>query len=70
MKVSDVNVFDEERTWINRVTSEIVFQPLHPDTSAPLHEERVIEVRKQPKSHLKFYQEMSLIEYIALETSR
>ena len=35
------------RSWrsefgINRVASEIVFQPLHQDNSAPLHEERVV----------------------------
>ena len=26
----------KERIWINRVASEIVFQPLHPDTGALL----------------------------------
>ena len=38
--VSDVNVSDEERIWINCVASEIVFQSSHPDTGAPLYEER------------------------------
>ena len=33
-----------ERIWIDHVASEIVFLPLHPDTSAPLLEERVIAV--------------------------
>ena len=32
----------EERTWSKRIASEVVFQPLLPDTGAPLHEERVI----------------------------
>ena len=32
MNVSGVKVFDEERTWVNRVTCEIVFQPVS-DTS-------------------------------------
>ena len=54
--MSDVNASDEERTWINRVTSEIVFQPLHLDTGAPLHEERVIAVREEPSLHLELYQ--------------
>ena len=30
------------RIWINRVASESVFLPVHPNTSALLHEERVI----------------------------
>ena len=30
----------KERIDINRVAREIVFQPLHPDTGAPLLEER------------------------------
>ena len=41
--VSDVKASDEERIWINRVASEIVFQALHPDTGAPLYEECGIE---------------------------
>ena len=32
MHVSDVKAFDEERTWVNRVTCEIVVQPV---TDAP-----------------------------------
>ena len=32
MNVNNVKVFDEERTWVNRFTCEIVFQP---DTDAP-----------------------------------
>ena len=31
----------KERIDIERVAREIVFQPLHPDTGAPLLEERV-----------------------------
>merc|ERR1712136_735327 len=46
----------EGANWINRVASEIVFQPLHPDTGAPVHEERVIAVREEPNLHLEFYQ--------------
>ena len=34
MNVSDVKASDDERTWINRVTSDVVSQPLHPDTGA------------------------------------
>ena len=37
------NTLMKERIWINRVC-EIVFQPLLPDTGAPLHEERVMAV--------------------------
>ena len=32
----------EGRIWISCVASEIVFQPLHPDTGALLHGERVV----------------------------
>ena len=32
----------KERIWINRVASDIVFQLLHPDTGALLHDGRVI----------------------------
>ena len=46
----------KERTWINRVTSEIEVQPLHPDTGGPVHAERVIAVREEPKMHLGLYQ--------------
>ena len=53
--VSDVKAYDEERTWINRVTSEIVFQPLHRGTSAPVHEERVMAVLVEPNLHFELY---------------
>ena len=46
MDVSDVKAFDEQRNWINCVTCEIVFQPLHPEAAAPVHEERVIAIRE------------------------
>ena len=62
MDVSDVMASDEERTWINRVTSEIVFQPLHPDTGAPVHEERVIAVREEPNCTLSSTSVISLME--------
>merc|ERR1711916_348573 len=41
MTIKANNKIVKERIWINRVASEIVFQPLHPDTGAPLHEERL-----------------------------
>ena len=44
-----------EKLWTNRVASEIVFQFLHLDTGAPLHEERVTAVREKPNLHLEFY---------------
>jgi hypothetical protein len=56
MTIKANNKIMKERIWINRVASEIVFQPLHPDTGAPLHEERVIAVREEPNLHLEFYQ--------------
>ena len=49
------NTLVKERLWTNRVASEIVFQSLHPDTGAPLHEERVTAVREEPNVHLEFY---------------
>ena len=36
------NTFMKERIWFNCVTSEVVFQPLHPDTGVLLHDGRVI----------------------------
>ena len=49
------NTLVKERLWINRVASEIVFQSLHPNTGAPLHEERVTGVREEANLHLEFY---------------
>ena len=46
MDVSDVKAFDEQRNWINCVTCESVFQPLHPEVGAPVHEERVTAIRE------------------------
>ena len=39
-----------ERIWINPVSSKILKQPLESDTDAQLHEERVASVRKQAES--------------------
>ena len=44
----------EERTWTNRVASEFVFHSVHPDTDAPLHEERVTAVRPMERGHPGF----------------
>ena len=44
MDVSDVKSFEEQRNWINCVTCEIVFQPSHPDTDAPVHAKNHDEV--------------------------
>ena len=44
-----------ERSWSKRVSCKIVFQPLHPDTGAPLHEERVITVREEAKLRPEFH---------------
>ena len=35
-----------ERTWINRVASDIVSQALLPDTGAQVHDERVLHLRR------------------------
>ena len=32
---------DKVRVWLNRVASEIVFEPLHPEIGASMHVERV-----------------------------
>ena len=48
MTIKAINTIMTKRIWISRVASEIVFQPMHSDTGAPLHEERVMTVRKKP----------------------
>ena len=48
------NTLMKERIWINRVASGFVFQSLHPDTDAPLHDECVIAVREELNLHLSF----------------
>ena len=45
-----------ERIWINRVASEIVFQPFHTDAGAPLDEERVVALWGEPSLHFEFLQ--------------
>ena len=50
-----VDVCDQSAVWINRVASKIVFQPLEPDTGAPLHQERVIAVRQESNVHFEVY---------------
>ena len=54
MMIKAKNALMKERIWIDRVASEIVFQALHPDTGAPLHNECVITVRRAPNLHLIF----------------
>ena len=46
MDVSGVKAFDEQGNLINCATCEIVFQPLHPEAAAPVHDERVIAIRE------------------------
>ena len=50
-----VGVCDQSAIWINRVASKIVFQPLVPDTGAPLHEKFVFAVRQEFNVHFEFY---------------
>jgi hypothetical protein len=45
-----------ERIRIDRVASEIVYQPLQPDSGVPMDEERVIAVRSDPNLHLEYFQ--------------
>ena len=40
------NTIMKERFWINRMASEFVCHALHPDTSTPLNDERVVAVRE------------------------
>ena len=44
-----------KRIWISRVASEIVFQPTYSDTGAPLHEGRVLTVRRKPNLHPELF---------------
>ena len=41
--------------FLHRAATEIVFQPLHPDTGARRHKGRVIAVRERPKFHPELY---------------
>ena len=41
MQLKAMNTFMKERSWMNRVASEIV-SAFHPDTGASLHDEGVI----------------------------
>ena len=50
-KLTLTRSLDEERNWILRVASEFVF---HPDTDAPLHEERVTAFEMNRILHLIF----------------
>ena len=47
MTIEAINKIMTERIWVSRVASEIVFQPMFSYTGAPLHDERVITVRKE-----------------------
>ena len=57
MTTTATNTIMTERIWIIFVASEILFQPMYSDTGAPLHEERVITVRKKPNLHLELCQQ-------------
>ena len=46
--IKAINRIMTERIGVSRVASEVVFQTMHSDTGAPLHEERMITVRKKP----------------------
>ena len=50
-----LNTLMKERIWIS-CDCEIVFQPLHPDTGAPFHEERVMAAREGQNLHFEFLQ--------------
>ena len=52
MTIKAIDTIMTERIWINCAASEIVFQPVYPDTSDPLHDESVIAVREEPNLHL------------------
>ena len=63
MMIKGKNTIMKERIWINCAVSEIVLQPLEPDTdTSKLHDERIIAVREEPSLHIELYQrEMSRI---------
>ena len=49
------NMIIKEQIWFNWMASEIVFQPLHPESGALLHNERAIAVPEEPILHLELY---------------
>ena len=52
----------KERIRINRFASNIVFQPLDPDTDSQLHEERVFQCERSRTRTLSSTSEMSQVE--------
>ena len=52
MTIKAISTIMTERIWNNCAASEIVFQPMYPQISDPLHDESVIAVREEPNLHL------------------
>ena len=59
MTIKAINTIMTERIWINCAASEIVFEPMYPDTSDPLHDESVIAVREELNLHLVLPREVT-----------
>ena len=63
MMIKGRNTIMKERIWINCAVSEIVLQPLEPDTdTSKLHVKRIIAVQEEPSLHVNSTREMSLMK--------
>ena len=58
MLIKTYNTLMKERIWLDRVASEIVFQPFHLDSGTPLHDARVLQLERN-----RIYQLMSQTEF-------
>ena len=54
--IKENNATVNERTWINRVSSETACESWHPDTGTSLRVEHFIAVREGPDLHFDLYQ--------------
>ena len=54
MIINAKNTLVKEGIWINRVAGQFVFQPLHRDTDAPLHDERITASKSTSEMSLMY----------------
>ena len=60
MTLTSNNTTVRERIPIDRVAQRDRVAALHPDNGAPLHDERIITVREEPRLHVRMSKKSSL----------